>query len=195
MIYRYHSSPLSLSCASFAGAISLFAAQKVLQKRLPYPLQWNLLVSIGGKWMIGFKLRHRRTWFCLSGFSDPACLFTPSGIIGGKLCRDSLGNTEMLRPLAVSRNRKSPRQIAATGWVWLCGCRFACCSLKFTCLFMCFSVQARGIKRTWEDKIWRRYGISILKIFCIYSEIVRVHFFSHFLHYIIFIAFILQCTA
>ncbi|XP_075899747.1 transmembrane protein 141 [Nelusetta ayraudi] len=28
------------------GAISLFGAQKVLQKRLPYPLQWNLLVSI-----------------------------------------------------------------------------------------------------------------------------------------------------
>lgn len=93
--------------------------------------------------------------------SDPACLFTPSGIVGGKLCRDSLGNAEMLKPLAVSRNRKSPRQIAATGWVWSCGCRFACCSLKFMCLLMCFSVRARGIKRTWEDKIWRYYGINI----------------------------------
>lgn len=34
-------------CAAFTGAISLFGAQKVLQKRLPYALQWNLLVSIG----------------------------------------------------------------------------------------------------------------------------------------------------
>lgn len=27
----------------------MFGAQKILQKRLPYPLQWNLLVSIGGE--------------------------------------------------------------------------------------------------------------------------------------------------
>ncbi|XP_051907774.1 transmembrane protein 141 isoform X1 [Hippocampus zosterae] len=28
------------------GAVGLFALQKILQKRLAYPLQWNLLVSI-----------------------------------------------------------------------------------------------------------------------------------------------------
>lgn len=28
------------------GAIGLFAAQTALQKKLPYPLQWNLLISI-----------------------------------------------------------------------------------------------------------------------------------------------------
>ncbi|XP_031133962.1 transmembrane protein 141 [Sander lucioperca] len=28
------------------GAGGLFAIQKVLQKKLPYPLQWNLLISI-----------------------------------------------------------------------------------------------------------------------------------------------------
>ncbi|XP_070706868.1 transmembrane protein 141 [Pempheris klunzingeri] len=28
------------------GAISLFAIQKGLQRKLPYPLQWNLLISI-----------------------------------------------------------------------------------------------------------------------------------------------------
>lgn len=33
----------------FTGVTSLFAIQKGLQRKLPYPLQWNLLVSIGGK--------------------------------------------------------------------------------------------------------------------------------------------------
>lgn len=28
------------------GAASLFGVQKALQKKLPYPLQWNLLISI-----------------------------------------------------------------------------------------------------------------------------------------------------
>ncbi|XP_061732328.1 transmembrane protein 141 [Nerophis ophidion] len=28
------------------GAVGFFLVQKVLQKRLPYPLQWNLLISI-----------------------------------------------------------------------------------------------------------------------------------------------------
>lgn len=37
------------TCYYFAGAASLFAIQKVLQRKLPYALQWNLLVSIGGK--------------------------------------------------------------------------------------------------------------------------------------------------
>ncbi|KAK1787920.1 hypothetical protein P4O66_016405 [Electrophorus voltai] len=36
------------TCSFIIGTASLFFAQQVLQKRLPYPLQWNLLVSIEG---------------------------------------------------------------------------------------------------------------------------------------------------
>lgn len=33
--------------AAVAGVAGFFTIQKVLQKKLPYPLQWNLLISIG----------------------------------------------------------------------------------------------------------------------------------------------------
>lgn len=57
-----------------------------------------------------------KSLLCGHCFSNPACLFPPSGLISGKLCSNSLGNAEMLRSLVVARNRKSPRQIATTGW-------------------------------------------------------------------------------
>lgn len=37
------------SCVSFTGAASLFSIQKLLQRKLPYPLQWNVLISVGEK--------------------------------------------------------------------------------------------------------------------------------------------------
>lgn len=40
---------IEMSCVASTGAAGLFAIQKVLQRKLPYPLQWNLLISIGEK--------------------------------------------------------------------------------------------------------------------------------------------------
>lgn len=48
-------------------------------------------------------------------FSNRASLFSLSGVFSGKLCSDSLGNAEMLRPLVVARNRQSPGQISTSG--------------------------------------------------------------------------------
>lgn len=96
-----------LLCAAFTGAASLFGVQKVLQRRLPYPLQWNLLVSIGRcKWMMEFKDRETREGTIF--FSDNVRLFALSGVVSGKLCDDSLGDTEVFRPVVVPRNRQSP---------------------------------------------------------------------------------------
>lgn len=46
----------------------------------------------------------------------PPCL-SLSGVVSGQLCSDTLGNSEMLRPLVATRNWQSSGQIAATGWV------------------------------------------------------------------------------
>lgn len=54
---------MPLRRVALAGAVSLFAIQKVLQKKLPYPLQWNLLIAIGGKRNTGFKEQHTRQLF------------------------------------------------------------------------------------------------------------------------------------
>lgn len=54
--------------------------------------------------MMGFKDQPVRTQF----FSNSICLFALSGIIGGKLRGDSLGNAEMFRPVVVPRNRNGP---------------------------------------------------------------------------------------
>lgn len=43
---------------------------------------------------------------------SPLCAL--SGIISGQLRSDSLGNTEMLRPLVAPRNRQSPRQVTTS---------------------------------------------------------------------------------
>ena len=47
----HHGCHWDVSCAAFTGTAGLFAIQKVLQKKLPYPLQWNLLISLGEKWL------------------------------------------------------------------------------------------------------------------------------------------------
>ncbi|XP_057675176.1 transmembrane protein 141 [Corythoichthys intestinalis] len=46
------------------GAIGLFALQKVLQKRLPYPLQWNLLISIVASSMGSYAVTSWETQKC-----------------------------------------------------------------------------------------------------------------------------------
>ncbi|XP_026882926.2 transmembrane protein 141 [Electrophorus electricus] len=53
------------------GTASLFFAQQVLQKRLPYPLQWNLLVSIVASSLFSYSvtrwesMKCRDLWFFL----------------------------------------------------------------------------------------------------------------------------------
>lgn len=46
------------------GAASLFAIQKVLQRKLPYPLQWNLLVSIVGSSLGSYAVTRWETQKC-----------------------------------------------------------------------------------------------------------------------------------
>uniref|UniRef100_A0A3Q2YQ25 Transmembrane protein 141 n=1 Tax=Hippocampus comes TaxID=109280 RepID=A0A3Q2YQ25_HIPCM len=46
------------------GAVGLFALQKILQKRLAYPLQWNLLVSIVGSSVGSYAVTRWETQKC-----------------------------------------------------------------------------------------------------------------------------------
>ncbi|TNN81146.1 Transmembrane protein 141 [Liparis tanakae] len=46
------------------GAGSLFALQKVLQKKLPYPLQWNLLISIVASSVASYTVTRWETQKC-----------------------------------------------------------------------------------------------------------------------------------
>lgn len=54
---------------------------------------------------------------CVHHGAKSASPFTLSGIFIWKLCSDSLGNTEVLGPLDVARNRKSARQVTTEGSV------------------------------------------------------------------------------
>ncbi|XP_036436096.1 transmembrane protein 141 [Colossoma macropomum] len=46
------------------GTASLFFAQRALQKRLPYPLQWNLLVSIMASSVVSYSVTRWETMKC-----------------------------------------------------------------------------------------------------------------------------------
>lgn len=46
------------------GAASLFAIQKALQKKLPYPLQWNLLISIAASSVGSYAVTRWETQKC-----------------------------------------------------------------------------------------------------------------------------------
>ncbi|KAI4873547.1 hypothetical protein NFI96_027188 [Prochilodus magdalenae] len=46
------------------GTASLFFAQRALQKRLPYPLQWNLLVSVVASSVFSYSVTRWETMKC-----------------------------------------------------------------------------------------------------------------------------------
>nr|XP_057920752.1 transmembrane protein 141 [Doryrhamphus excisus] len=46
------------------GAVGFFVIQKVLQKRLPYPLQWNLLISIAASSVGSYAVTRWETQKC-----------------------------------------------------------------------------------------------------------------------------------
>ncbi|XP_066516357.1 transmembrane protein 141 [Hoplias malabaricus] len=46
------------------GTASLFFVQRALQKRLPYPLQWNLLVSIVASSVFSYSVTRWETMKC-----------------------------------------------------------------------------------------------------------------------------------
>ncbi|XP_073696125.1 transmembrane protein 141 [Garra rufa] len=51
--------------ASFIlGTAGLFFAQRVLQKRIPYPLQWNILVSIVSSSVFSYSVTRWETMKC-----------------------------------------------------------------------------------------------------------------------------------
>lgn len=113
----------------FLGTAGLFAIQKVLQKRLPYALQWNLLISIGEKHrlqmvnngvlpviIICFLTVQRCHSMSLCIIALPFVstpLSLPSGVVSRELCSHTLGNTEVFRPVDFIRNRQSSRQITS----------------------------------------------------------------------------------
>lgn len=174
MIEDFHSSQwfigcsswLRLLCATYTGAISLFGVQKVLQKRLPYALQWNLLVSIGGETVDECVQRpsNENTVFLSDAY---LFFFFLSGIVSGELCSDSLGNTEMYRPVDVPRNRKSAWQITAAGSVdvWLQTCLL---QPKVDALMSCYVLQRPKQKNRKEQQrqnmetLWNKHLFVII---------------------------------
>ncbi|KAI5089189.1 transmembrane protein 141, partial [Silurus meridionalis] len=46
------------------GTISMFLIQKALQKRIKYPLQWNLLISIVASSVFSYTVTRRETMKC-----------------------------------------------------------------------------------------------------------------------------------
>lgn len=102
-------------------------------------------------------------------FSDNARLFALSGIISGKLCDDSLGDTEVFRPVVAPRNRQSPWQIAATGWVWCvaAGSHVAAqklMRLPVSCfLFQCPSQRNQtDLQRQNTETLWNKHFFLVI---------------------------------
>lgn len=158
---KEYGSSLHLLCAAFTGAISLFGAQKVLQKRLPYPLQWNLLVSIGGEIVDDGVQRpsSENTVFLfwrLSLFSSVASSAASYAVTRWETQKCS--DLWLLLETGKVPDRSLPKGqynvwlqcvfVAAKGWH------------VPSCLALCFSVQGRRIRKIGKDKIWRRYGIN-----------------------------------